>query len=254
MSRIISIAQHKGGTGKTTSVINLGAGLNLLGEKVLIIDMDPQANASQSLGITNPEKNIYKALRGSSPLEPLEILPGWDIIPSCLDLSGAEIEMAGETGREYILRELLEPLRGLYSFILIDNPPGLGLLTINALTASNEVIIPIQAQFLALQGLTKLLEVVEKIKRRLNPGLLIGGIFLTQFDKRKVLNRNVETSIRNHFRGELFTTRIRDNVALAEAPAQKLDIFRYNPKSPGAQDYLSLSKEILTRENEQQKK
>lgn len=247
MSKVISISNHKGGVGKTTSAINIGAGLNKLGKKILLIDLDPQANLSQSLGIIEPGKTIYGALRGEYSLQPIEIVKGLDIIPSTLDLSGAEVEMSGEAGREYILRELIDPLRGSYDYILIDNPPSLGLLTINSFTASDEVFIPLQAQYLALQGLTKLIEVVDKIKRRLNKDLRIGGVFITQYDGRKVLNRDVVATIEAHFKDEVFNTRIRDNIALAEAPAQGLDIFRYNPKSYGAEDYLSLSKEILKR-------
>ena len=247
MSKVISISNHKGGVGKTTSVINIGFGLNKLGKKTLLIDLDPQANLSQSLGIIEPGKTIYGALRGEYSLQPIGIVNGLDIIPSTLDLSGAEVEMSGEAGREYILRELIGPLRGSYDYILIDNPPSLGLLTINSFTASDEVFIPLQAQYLALQGLTKLIEVVDKIKRRLNKELKVGGVFITQYDGRKVLNRDVVATIEAHFKDEVFKTRVRDNIALAEAPAQGLDIFRYNPKSYGAEDYLSLSKEILKR-------
>ncbi len=247
MSKVISISNHKGGVGKTTSTINIGAGLNKLGKKILLIDLDPQANLSQSLGVIDQERNIYGALRGDYDIEPIEILKGLDLIPSTLDLSGAEVEMSGEAGREYILRELIDPLRGSYDYILIDNPPSLGLLTINSFTASDEVFIPLQAQYLALQGLTKLLEVIDKIKKRLNKELKVGGVFITQYDGRKVLNRDVVATIEAHFKDEVFKTRVRDNIALAEAPAQGLDIFRYSPKSYGAEDYLSLSKEILKR-------
>ena len=247
MSKVISVSNHKGGVGKTTSTLNIGAGLNSLGKKVLLIDLDPQANLSQSLGIKEPKVNIYGALRGEYKLQPVNVLPGLDIVPSTLDLSGAEVELAGEAGREYILREILEPLRGSYDFILIDNPPSLGLLTINAFTASDLVLIPLQAQYLALQGLTKLLEVVEKIQKRLNKSLTIGGVFITQYDSRKVLNRDVVSTIESHFKEKVFTTKIRDNVSLAEAPAQGVDVFRYAPKSYGATDYLSLSQEIINR-------
>ena len=245
MSKVISISNHKGGVGKTTSVINIGAGLNKLGKKVLLIDLDPQANLSQSLGLQDQERTIYGALRGEYSLEPLEVLKGLDLIPSTLDLSGAEVELSGEAGREYILKELITPLRGSYDYILIDTPPSLGLLTINAFTASDEILIPLQAQYLALQGLSKLMEVIDKIKKRLNKGLKIGGVFITQYDSRKVLNREVVTTIEDHFKGGVFKTKIRDNIALAEAPAQGLDIFRYQPKSYGAEDYLSLCKEII---------
>jgi len=245
MSKVISISNHKGGVGKTTSAINIGAGLNRLKKKVLLIDLDPQANLSQSLGVVEPDTNIYGAIRGDYKLQPIEILKGLDLIPSTLDLSGAEVEMSGEAGREYILKELIEPIRSSYDFIIIDSPPSLGLLTINSFTASDEILIPLQAQYLALQGLTKLIEVVDKIKSRLNKGLKIGGVFITQYDKRKVLNRDVAETIKTHFKDEVFKTMIRDNIALAEAPANGLDIFRYSPKSYGAEDYLSLSKEIL---------
>ena len=247
MSRVISISNHKGGVGKTTSAINIGAGLNLLKKKVLLIDLDPQANLTQSLGLINQERNIYGALKGEYKLQPIEILKGLDIIPSTLDLSGAEIELSSEPGREYILKELIEPLRASYDFIIIDSPPSLGLLTINSFTASDEILIPLQAQFLALQGLAKLVEVVDKIKGRLNKGLKVGGVFITQYDSRKVLNRDVVETIQAHFKDEVFKTKVRDNIALAEAPAQGLDIFRYNSKSYGAEDYLALSKEVLKR-------
>jgi chromosome partitioning protein len=247
MSKVISISNHKGGVGKTTSTINIGAGLHKLGKKVLLIDLDPQANLSQSLGLIEPDVNIYGALRGDYPLKPIEIFKNLEVIPSTLDLSGAEVEMSGEAGREYILKELIEPLRESYDYILIDSPPSLGLLTLNSFVASDEIFIPLQAQYLALQGLSKLVEVVDKIKKRLNKDLKIGGVFITQYDSRKVLNRDVVSTIEAHFKDEVFKTKIRDNIALAEAPSQGLDIFRYNSKSYGAEDYLSLSKEILKR-------
>lgn len=247
MSKVISISNHKGGVGKTTSTVNIGAGLNKLGKKVLLIDLDPQANLSQSLGLIEHERNIYGALRGDYSLEPITVLKGLDVIPSTLDLSGAEVEMNSEAGREYLLRELIEPIRTSYDYILIDSPPSLGLLTINAFTASDRILIPLQSHFLAIQGMTKLIEVVDKIKKRLNRELEIGGVFITQYDSRKVLNRDVVTTVQSHFKENLFNTKIRDNIALAEAPAQALDIFRYQPKSYGAEDYLSLSKEILKR-------
>jgi chromosome partitioning protein len=245
MSKVISISNHKGGVGKTTSTINIGAGLVLLGKRVLLIDLDPQANLSLSLGIESPERTIYGALRGEYKLDPINVINGLDVIPSTLDLSGAELELSGEAGREYILRELIEPLREEYDYILIDSPPSLGLLTINGFTASDEVFIPLQSEFLALRGLAKLVEVIEKINKRLNKQLRVGGVFITQYDSRKILARDVVTTIEAHFKDQVFNTKIRDNVALAEAPAQGLDIFRYNPKSSGAEDYLALCKEII---------
>ena len=177
----------------------------------------------------------------------ISILKGFDIVPSTLDLSGAEIELSSEAGREFILKELIDEVRTKYDFVIIDSPPSLGLLTINAFTAADEIIIPLQAQFLAMQGLAKLVEVVDKIKSRLNKGLKIGGVFITQYDSRKVLNRDVNETINEHFKSEVFKTKVRDNIALAEAPAQGLDIFRYNAKSNGAEDYLALAKEIAKR-------
>ena len=256
LKKIVAISNHKGGVGKTTSVVNIGAGLNKLGKKVLLIDLDAQANLSQSLGLIEPEFNIYGAIKGLYPMSKCintisETVTtgatGLDVIPSTLDLSGAEIELSSETGREYILKDLIDPLRAHYDFILIDCPPALSLLTINALTVANEVFIPLQAQYLALQGLTKLLEVISKIQKRLNEELQIGGVFITQFDKRKILNRDVVEAINTHFKDKVFNTKIRDNVALAEAPSSKQDIFRYNPTSNGAEDYLELSREILTK-------
>jgi chromosome partitioning protein len=247
MGKVLSISNHKGGVGKTTSAINIGAGLNKLGKKVLLIDLDPQANLSQSLGLINQEKTIYGALKGDYKLEPVVVLKGLDVIPSTLDLSGAEIELSSEPGREYILKELIEDIRSDYDYIIIDSPPSLGLLTINSFTAADEILIPLQAQFLAMQGLAKLVEVVEKIKSRLNKELKMGGVFITQYDGRKVLNRDVVETINAHFKSEVFKTKIRDNIALAEAPAQGLDIFRYNAKSNGAEDYMDLAQEIIKR-------
>lgn len=244
MSKVISISNHKGGVGKTTSAINIGAGLNKLGKRVLLIDLDPQANLSQSLGLIDQERNIYTALKGKHKLEPLEVLKGLDVIPSSLALSGAEIEMSGEAKRD-ILKKLIQPIRASYDYILIDSPPSLGLLTINSFVASDLVFIPLQAQYLALQGVAKILEVIDLIQKRLNKELKVGGVFITQFDSRKVLNRDVATTIEAHFKDKVFKTRVRDNIALAEAPAKGLDVFRYSPKSYGAEDYLSLSREVL---------
>ena len=245
MSKVISISNHKGGVGKTTSAINIGAGLNRLGKKVLLIDLDPQANLSQSLGLINQDKNIYGAIRGEYKLQPVEVLKGLSVVPSTLDLSGAEVELSGEAGREYILKELIDPIKKQYDYVIIDSPPSLGLLTINSFTASDEVFIPLQAQYLALQGLTKLVEVIDKIKKRLNKNLKVGGVFITQYDSRKILNRDVVDTIKGHFKNDVFKTKIRDNVALAEAPTQGTDIFRYQAKSKGAEDYLALCKEII---------
>jgi len=248
MSRVIAISNHKGGVGKTTSAVNIGAALNRLGKKVLLIDLDPQANLSQSLGLTEQEPNIYGALRGLYPLQPVEVRAGLELIPSNLDLAGAEVELSSEPGRDHILRELLEPLRSGYDYIIIDSPPSLGLLTLNALTASEKVLIPIESEFLAIQGLAKLMDIIKKIQGRLNKYLVVGGIIITKYDSRIVLNRNVVQTLEAHFGGQVFTTKIRRNISLAEAPTQGKDIFTYNSKSSGAEDYLALSQEILDRD------
>lgn len=252
-TKVIAISNHKGGVGKTTSTVNIGAGLSInnIGNKskqVLLIDLDPQSNLTQSLGVT-PEATIYGALHGEYPLTPIEITSKLHLIASTLDLSGAEIELSGEAGREFLLRDLIEPLKKCYDYILIDCPPSLGLLTLNALTASDEVYIPLQTQYLALQGLTKLVEIVDKVKKRLNKKLIVGGVILTQFDSRKVLDRDVAGSVHEHFKDKVFKTKIRNNVSLAEAPSVGKDIFRYSPKSVGAEDYAALCLEIINRTN-----
>jgi chromosome partitioning protein len=214
-------------------------------KKVLILDIDPQSNLSQSLGIMNPENNICGALRGRYEIKPIEIMKGFHIIPSVSELAQAEMELNTETDREYFLKEIIDKIKHSYDYVLIDCPPSLGLLTSNALTASDQVLVPLQAEYLATQGLSKLLETVQKMKKRLNPGLYIGGIFLTQYDERRKLNKKVLETVQTHFGTEIFQTKIRKNTSLAEAPAYGLDIFRYNATCNGAIDYTSLAKEIL---------
>lgn len=247
MAVTIALSNHKGGVGKTTSVVNLGAALAKAGAAVLLIDLDPQANLTISLAASELEGDVYKALLGAEPLKPQKLAAGYDIIPTTLDLSGAEVELAAEAGREYILKELLEPLTGAYDYILIDCPPSLGLLTVNAFTAADYILIPLQAQYLALQGLTKLQEVIAKIQKRLNKQLELLGIFLTQYDRRKVLHREIAEALRGSRAGQLLGTVIRDNISLAEAPLQGADIFRYAPSSPGALDYGALAEEVKAR-------
>lgn len=247
MGKIFSLLNHKGGVGKTTSTINIGAGLVELGKKTLLVDLDPQANLTLSLGATRPPQTIYEAMRGESELAPVPVKENMDVIVSTLDLSGAEMELINEAGREYILRELFAPIREEYDYIIIDCPPSLGLLTLNALTCSDFVIIPLQTEFLALQGLAKIKQVIQKVKFRLNKELQVGGVIATMYDSRKVLNRDVVETIKKYFGELVFDTMIRDNVALAEAPSQRKDIFEYSRSSAGAEDYLNLCKEILQR-------
>ena len=248
--RILAIANQKGGVGKTTCVINIGAGLERLGKKVLLVDLDPQAHCTYSLGIQahELEQNIYQLLNGGAALEEVLIdRGGLVVVPSSLDLSGAEMELAGIPGREFLLRESLGRPRG-FDYVLIDTPPSLGLLTLNAFTTAREVYIPLQTEFLALQGMSKLLKTVELVKKRLNRKLEITGIIGTRFDGRKRLNNEVVEKIRDHFGGKLFKTLIRENIALAEAPSFGQTIFEYRPNSHGKEDYLNLSKEIVARE------
>lgn len=251
MSITIAISNHKGGVGKTTSTVNIGAGLAMAGKKVLLIDMDPQANLTQSYGITKSEVSIYEVLTGEAEPIPVIVFENLDVLPSTLDLSGAEMELSNEAGREYILREAIASISSKYDYVLIDCPPSLGLLTINALTAADEVYIPLQAHYLAIKGLTKIVEVIGKVQKRLNKNVQITGVFVTQFDKRKVLHRDVVETIYTYFQEKLFDTRIRDNIALAEAPSQGLDIFRYDPECKGAEDYRSLCQEIINRHSQQ---
>lgn len=247
MGVVISLLNHKGGVGKTTSAVNIGAGLAEMGRRVLLIDLDPQANLTLSLGVPRQPNTIYEALRGEAPLLPAAVKDRLDVVTSTLDLSGAEMELINEAGREFILRELIAPIRDKYDYILIDCPPSLGLLTLNALTSSDLVYIPLQAEFLAVQGLAKIKQIMQKVRVRLNKGLEIGGVITTMYDGRKVLNRDVVETIKKWFGDAVFETKIRDNVALAEAPAQRKDIFQYSPNSPGAKDYLALCKEIIRR-------
>ena len=249
MSIIISLMNHKGGVGKTTTTINIGAGLVKLGKKVLLVDLDPQANLTISLGIPRQKITIYESMRGEAEITPYNVKKNLDVVTSTLDLSGAEMELINEAGRELIIGELFEPLVHEYDFIIIDCPPSLGLLTINALTASDYVYIPMQTEFLALQGLAKIKQITDKVRFRLNKKLQIGGVIATMYDSRKVLNREVVETIKKYFKDRVFDTMIRDNVSLAEAPAAHKDIFEYNPRSSGARDYLALSKEIMERIN-----
>ncbi len=247
--RIIAVMNQKGGVGKTTCTINIGAGLSLLSRKVLLVDLDPQAHLTYSLGISAHEQDrtLYEVFKGELKAgDCLQRRGGMDIIPSSLDLSGADIEFSGFPGCEYLLRQALEGLPE-YDFILIDCPPNLGILTINAMAAGNEIFVPLQSEFLALQSMGKLYETVDLVRRRLNRDLDVTGIVVTRFSRQKKLNREVVKKINEYFGDKVFETPIRENVALAEAPGFGKDIFSYRPGSSGAQDYHQLCKEILKR-------
>ncbi len=250
-AKVICFSNHKGGVGKTCSACNVGAGIARKGKRVLMIDLDPQANLSLSFGIKDPKFGIYEVMTGNADANKAiyTIIENLDIIPSSLDLAGAEIELSSEAGREVILKEIIDSISDRYDYIIIDCSPSIGLLTTNALTASDEVMIPLQAQYLSLRGIEKLTDIIEKVRKRLNRGLKIGGVFITQFDARKVLNRELAVAIDDYFSDVVYKTRIRDNITLAEAPGKALDIFRYQPKCNGADDYEELCKEILNRHN-----
>jgi chromosome partitioning protein len=251
MSRVIAIANQKGGVGKTTTAINLGASLAVAERRTLIIDIDPQANATSGLGLNRREDhpNIYEVLVGARSLEASISrnvhFPFLDLIPSTRDLVGAEIEMVSMMSRETVLRRALEPVRDSYDFVLVDCPPSLGLLTLNTLTAADSVLIPIQCEFYALEGLSQLLNTIRLVQRALNPSLGIEGVLLTMFDRRLNLSNQVAADAREFFGSKVFRTAIPRNVRLAEAPSFGEPIVLYDILSSGAQSYLALAREIL---------
>lgn len=252
MSRIISLANQKGGVGKTTTAINLSAALAKAGQRVLLIDADPQANASSGLGVDIREldRTIYECLvNGIDPASAIieTRVKGLDIIPSHIDLVGAEIEMLNIDNRENILKGIVAPLSEKYDYILIDCSPSLGLITVNALTASDAVIIPVQCEFFALEGIAKLLNTVKIIKQKLNPGLKIEGFLLTMYDNRLRLSNQVYEEVKRHFGDLVFNTVIARNVRLSEAPSHGLSVLDYDASSKGAKSYQALAQELLKR-------
>lgn len=254
MCKIIAVSNHKGGVGKTTSTINIGASLAKK-YKVLLLDLDPQANLTQSLveakmaeGIPTIYDYIKVFRNGDNEklnIQPVRIKPNLFVIPSTLDLTAAEVEISSETGREQIIGEILSEVKNEFDYILIDCPPSLGILTINALSTADRIIIPMTAEYLPMRGLAKLTEVVKKIKSRINGKLEIGCVFLTKYDQRKILNREILNKVQEYFKSKLMETTISTCIALAEAPSQKMDIFRYSSISKSAKEYDLLTKEIL---------
>ena len=250
-TRKIALINQKGGVGKTTSSINIGAALAKQSKRVLLVDLDPQAHLTYGMGIKSHELEctIYDFMKGRKSLKQVSVEKfGMCIIPSSLDLSGAEIEFSSVPGREFLLKEALEKHIKDFDYLIVDCPPSLGLLTLNALTTASEIFIPLQTEFFALHGLKHLIDTVDIVKKRLNKSLRITGIIGTRFDSRKTLNRQVIETIEKQFKANLFKTLIRDNISLAEAPSFGQTIFNYKNSSNGAIDYLNLSKEIIERE------
>jgi chromosome partitioning protein len=253
MSHVIAIANQKGGVGKTTTAINLGASLAVAEKRTLVLDIDPQGNATSGLGVADRSSRptIYNVLIGQNDIMDAVVehvhFPFLDVVPSTRDLVGAEIELVSAFSRETILRQALEPIRDQYDYILVDCPPSLGLLTVNTLTAADSVLIPIQCEFYALEGLTQLLNTIRLVQRGLNPGLDVEGVLLTMYDKRLNLSRQVGEEAREYFGPKVYRATIPRNVRLAEAPSFGQPIVLYDVLSSGAQAYLMLAHEVIDR-------
>ena len=250
MARAIAICNQKGGVGKSTTAVNVGSYLALSGKRTLLIDLDPQGNATTACGIQRKElrKDIYSVLVNSLPISEATqrtAIDFLDIVPSSLDLAGAEPYLATAEGKEYLLRRICEPLRGSYEFLLFDCPPSLGILTVNALVAADSTIIPVQCEYLALEGLSSLMRAVTLIKQNLNPSLLIGGIVLTMTDFRAKLAREVADEVKLFFKDLVFETSIPRNIRLAESPSFGKPICLYDPYSSGALAYQLLTTEVI---------
>jgi chromosome partitioning protein len=252
MGRVIAIANQKGGVGKTTTAVNLGAALATRDLKVLVVDLDPQANASSGLGFArgSVSEGIYNALiegRSLRELTQLTAMPTLWLVPSTRDLAGAEVELVPMEGRERRLVEAIAPVCERYDYVIVDCPPSLGLLTINALTAAEAVVIPMQCEYYALEGLSALVGTIQSVQQAFNPRLEIEGILLTMVDGRTSLGSQVEREVRSHFDGKVYTTTIPRNVRLAEAPSHGMPILLYDQASRGSQSYLALAQEFLAR-------
>lgn len=252
MGHVIAVVNQKGGVGKTTTAVNLSASLAVAEKKCLLVDCDPQGNATTGLGLnrTELEKGVYDLLISAIPLEEAVTttgLPGLDLLAATPNLIGAEVEIVSMAEREYLLKKALAPSRRGYDFILLDCPPSLGFLTINALAASDSVLVPLQCEYYALEGITQLLKTIKAVKQGLNPSLHIAGILLTMFDSRNNLSLQVAEEARTHFGDTVFRTIIPRNVRLSESPSHGKPAILYDIKSTGAQSYLALAKELISR-------
>ena len=253
MAQIISVANQKGGVGKTTTTVNLGACLASLGKKVLLVDMDAQGNATSGVGIRKPDvtQDIYDVLVNELPIADATLVTEHEnlsIVPATLQLAGAEIELTSTMARESRLKGSLAEVTDLYDYILIDCPPSLGHLTINSFTASDSILIPVQCEYYALEGLSQLLNTVRLVQKHFNPELEIEGVLLTMYDARTNLGNEVVAEVRKYFREKVYETIIPRNIRLSEAPSHGMPIIDYDPRSRGAEVYQALAKEVVNRE------
>lgn len=259
MGKIIAIANQKGGVGKTTTSMNLAAGLAYVGKRVMLVDFDPQGNATHGIGANRAgfTKSVYDVLMSDTTADEAKVtlqMPPLDVLPSTIDLSGADVDMASyEIGREQLLKKKLDAVRDNYDYIIIDCPPALGLLNTNALTAADTVMIPVQCEYFALEGLTQLLSTIRLVQKLWNPRLSIEGVLLTMFDVRTKLSVEVQQEVRKYFKEKVYKCYIPRNVRLSEAPSREESIFEYDTRSEGAKAYAQLVKEVIT-QNERSRK